>query len=433
MSTQGKNSLSYKKKNVQRQNTPAVGVKSISFAHEFVNAGEDAILYNTLNVPTAWAESGLSNPSGSELLAAQLNAFAKNVEVSSSARGYIQKSEYIVQSSGIFFKNITSLANEVFEVSVSDVLVSGNRLVDIKQINVDGELLDTTTDFNLGIAVDAFNEEVLVFREGLQMFRSDNNDSSGATGNFYYLDPDGSGKSSVIRFFEAADGDEPIKISGNIADDPNLSTFQEIQKLQGQIDSMIPTLAGLAGVPTTDFQSTPNNVDLKFFGDLLVSLSKDSGKVGDVKTSMLTEAQFQELHGQTWVLMDGRSVTGSTYETITGSSTIPDARGQFLRGKNNGRSDGQQNPDGDIALGTQTTDKFDSHNHGGGDHTHTALEWGNFNNPTSSAARNRIAASSNPRRNDVIIGDSGTIVNTEGGNETAPKNITINYFIKINS
>ena len=46
---------------------------------------------------------------------------------------------------------------------------------------------------------------------------------------------------------------------------------------------------------------------------------------------MLTEAQFQTEIGDSWVLMDGRDVSGSRYATLTGSNTIPDATGCFLR------------------------------------------------------------------------------------------------------
>ena len=57
-------------------------------------------------------------------------------------------------------------------------------------------------------------------------------------------------------------------------------------------------------------------------------------KIGDVKQSFLTEAEFQAEHDDTWVLCDGRDVIGSDYailkegDAIT-SHNIPDARGQF--------------------------------------------------------------------------------------------------------
>src|ERR1700761_330867 len=77
--------------------------------------------------------------------------------------------------------------------------------------------------------------------------------------------------------------------------------------------------------------------------------------VGSIVDSLLTEAQFQAQLGNpnpaTWILADGRNVAGSTYTDITGNSNIPDFRGLFRRGKNNGRADGFQNPDGEIGLG----------------------------------------------------------------------------------
>jgi hypothetical protein len=59
--------------------------------------------------------------------------------------------------------------------------------------------------------------------------------------------------------------------------------------------------------------------------------SRDSGKVGDVMHSMLTEEQFIAENGSGWILADGRSVVGTRYHTITGNANIPDARGRYLR------------------------------------------------------------------------------------------------------
>lgn len=277
MSVQAKNQLSFKKQNVIEQNIPHIGVKSLNFAHEFSSSGESAILFSSLNAPSSWLESGLINPSGASILSAQLQIFKGNVSVTSSARGLIQKTEYVVKNSGIFFKNITSLANEIFEVSVSDVMVAGKAIVDMRTIRVEGTLLDTQTDFLIGYDVDVFNEELVVFRDGIQLFRSDDNDDSGLTGNYHYLDTDNTGRSSVIRFFEPAVGDEPILVisSGGIVDTANVSTFQQIENLAGQIDNVIPTVAALAGVPESSFRAAPNNVDLRQFGQRVVDLEAD--------------------------------------------------------------------------------------------------------------------------------------------------------------
>jgi len=124
---------------------------------------------------------------------------------------------------------------------------------------------------------------------------------------------------------------------------------------------------------------------------------------------MLTEAQFQSINGPSWVLMDGRSIAGSAYATLTGSGTIPDARGMVLRGKNNGRSDGNENPDGDSALGLYQGDQFRSHTHSGVPITPSNVGAGGG----------------------AVVGFNGN-TGSSGGNETRMKNITVNHFIKIN-
>jgi hypothetical protein len=149
---------------------------------------------------------------------------------------------------------------------------------------------------------------------------------------------------------------------------------------------------------------------------------------------MLTEAQFQAQNGTGWVLMDGRNVSGSAYATITGSTTVPDARGMILRGKNNGRSDGSQNPDGDSSLGAYQGDNFGSHRHnygpdGGTDGTHNRQVVFN-SSPTGGSGSSPIGFGQ------AFNGGGGSghwmgIYNS-GGNETRMRNITVNHFIKIN-
>jgi hypothetical protein len=147
-----------------------------------------------------------------------------------------------------------------------------------------------------------------------------------------------------------------------------------------------------------------------------IPASRLSG-IGDIVASLLAEAQFQAARGQGWVLADGRSAAGSMYQTVTGQSAIPDLRGVFLRGRNDGgsaagvRNDGKQNPDPILPLGGYQADMFASHNHGStlvldlaGSHSYQAGPYAI--NPTDSPAA--------------------------GGNETRPKNVTVNFFVRIN-
>ena len=83
--------------------------------------------------------------------------------------------------------------------------------------------------------------------------------------------------------------------------------------------------------------------------------------IGTVLTSVLTPEEFAQLSGErgfdprasAWALADGRSVEGSRFTTITLRRTVPDLRGLFLRGHNDGRSDGRQDPGPREADGYQ--------------------------------------------------------------------------------
>ena len=82
--------------------------------------------------------------------------------------------------------------------------------------------------------------------------------------------------------------------------------------------------------------------------------------IGATKSAKITEAQFQTQMGTGWVLMDGQTSAVSAYETLTGNSTVPDARATVLRMKDNGAG---LDPAGDPALGSFQADTLESHTH----------------------------------------------------------------------
>lgn len=146
--------------------------------------------------------------------------------------------------------------------------------------------------------------------------------------------------------------------------------------------------------------------------------------IGSIIPSMLTETQFQSLNGTGWILMDGRNVSGSVYESVTGFASVPDARGAVLRCKNNSRGDGFQNPAGDLALGTFENDQFQGHYH---------------QNDVNANGGSEGFQSGGAIGNGFNLTTFATTVTTDGSNgtprigpETRVKNITINYFIRIN-
>lgn len=136
-----------------------------------------------------------------------------------------------------------------------------------------------------------------------------------------------------------------------------------------------------------------------------------SSHIGDIKPSMLTESEYQANFGTSWVLAKGQNVAGSQYSIITGRNSLPDLRGVFPRGKNNGAT---TNPAGDLALGTYQADEIKSHQH-------------YYYVP-------QLNATGGPSMDYAYSTGFiwGRWTDASGGAESRPRNITVNYFIKIN-
>lgn len=141
--------------------------------------------------------------------------------------------------------------------------------------------------------------------------------------------------------------------------------------------------------------------------------------VGSFIHSILSEAQFQSQVGTGWILADGRSISGSALATLSGFTTAPDARGIFMRGRNNGRSTTTGNSTGAVALGSYEADTLKTHFHnlnGVSGVTHLTETGGDIATDDGSELA----------RPDVFVTDS------VGDTETKPRNITTNIFLRIN-
>lgn len=151
--------------------------------------------------------------------------------------------------------------------------------------------------------------------------------------------------------------------------------------------------------------------------------------VGSVQEALLTETQFQSIRGVGWVLADGRNVAGSQFHTITGLTVIPDYRGVHARGKNNGRSDGKENPGGDLALGASQGDDYKQHNHSATQTSPFPIVPGHTNNTTDQDIGNtRYRA----RLNIPGVTVFGAMSTYPGGTQQVVRCVTVNYFIRIN-
>jgi microcystin-dependent protein len=136
-----------------------------------------------------------------------------------------------------------------------------------------------------------------------------------------------------------------------------------------------------------------------------------------------------------WLICDGRTVSRTTYSDLfeaigtshgsgDGSTTfnLPDLRGVFLRGLDSGRG-----LDTGRALGSYQADELKSHNHTESIALNIATvdldiyKSGNVNS-SGRAANIPGISSSNQRRG---------ITDLSGGTEARPKNVAVNYIIKI--
>lgn len=190
-------------------------------------------------------------------------------------------------------------------------------------------------------------------------------------------------------------------------------------------------------IESVQFRAPVAESPLENIGGGVNYLLKHIFAVGDICHSMQTLAQFQASHSTDWVLADGSAVPGSTYATNIGAN-VPDLRGLILRGKNNARADGKQNPDGEIALGAYTADRQGAHTHGvsdpGHSHQQDGYQFGASYGSDNTTQNPFVDPTGTPSRVDTVVGTGLTVLNsgTNIGADNAPKTATVNYFIRIN-
>ncbi len=280
MSVLGKNTLSIRKKDVKEQKSIGVGFKKIVFAHK-ATLGETGINLTALVAPSEMSSVGFVNPNSSELTDANLLFYRKNLTIISSVKGpLVDFLSYTVPSSSrIAFNGFTAEDGEIFVGVIDPSAKTELRAVDASALVATGTLAVGVTDFNAGTPFEINKYpltqlgSVIVFRNGVQQFRNTGNTAT-PDGNYYEVSA-GGGLGTVIRFNNAPVGiDDNILVVSNglLVERPDGSMMAAIENIAGQLDQVIPTVAALAGVPETDFQSAPNNVDLKAFGDSVLAM-----------------------------------------------------------------------------------------------------------------------------------------------------------------
>lgn len=151
----------------------------------------------------------------------------------------------------------------------------------------------------------------------------------------------------------------------------------------------------------------------------LADRAVDEGHVGEIRYSLLDLTTFQSLYGEKWELLAGQDITDPILTNQLGSK-LPDARGMFLRGMNNGRTDAFKDPQSGRTVGHYQSD-------GAGEHGHYLIDG------QGTGASNYVGALGPTKESPLKVGNEVGMTMTGPGivGETRPKNITVNAFVKV--
>ncbi len=168
-----------------------------------------------------------------------------------------------------------------------------------------------------------------------------------------------------------------------------------------------------------------------------ITKQNSSASAGDVKPWLGTSAPAG------WLKCNGAAVSrslyaalynviGTTYGAGDGSTTfnLPDFRGEFIRGLDDGRG-----VDASRALGSAQAESFASHNHTGTSDTHAGHSHGSpINNGSGGTgglgAYTTGAAAYFASTNTAGAHSHALTINNTGGTETRPRNQAALYVIK---
>jgi hypothetical protein len=297
MSVIAKGSKSLRKQDVAEQKSVSLSFKKIVFAHK-ASAGEAGINITSLTVPPEMSINGFSNPPTSAITNVNIYQHRNNVKIVSSLSGVLMPylSYNINSSTYIAFSGFTAAQGEIFTVYLDEVPTTSLSVVDGAPIIASGTLLAGQTDFNIGtpIEINKYSAQqigaVMVYIDRGLQYRKVGNISSG-DGDYIEV-PVAGGLGSLIRFdASASDRFVTVVSNGVVAERPDGSMAAMIENVQGQIDQIVPTVAALAGVSTTNFQISPNNVDLKQFGDTVLQHDTIINLLKTVSIPTVTEWQ----------------------------------------------------------------------------------------------------------------------------------------------
>lgn len=285
MATTAKSTRSKKRSDLKSQRTPSVGFSNLLFAHE-ATAGDRIIDLTNLNPP-----SGAIIDDVSKLVAARINDYRRSLRLfNGSGKRLLEGVSYAIRGNTKIELLSDPSAFEIFIGEIDAAPNTGLQVVGTKRILRTGTITANATDINVGDFFpvgDNLDEQVgavMLFVSGVQFMRNDGNVDSATVlaasgfpdGNYQEIDA-GAGFGTLLRLNtdETSGLDRSYIVIGtsNLVDNPEISTFDQLERHAGIIDRMADQLADTSGKPKQNFLAgAPSNALLKAFGDTVLAM-----------------------------------------------------------------------------------------------------------------------------------------------------------------
>lgn len=185
-------------------------------------------------------------------------------------------------------------------------------------------------------------------------------------------------------------------------------------------------------IEETDFRSAVSEPLIKKIGSNINSLidsSSETYQIGTMFWAYLDESEVQSALDATWVLCDGRNISGSDLSTLTGFTTLPDTRQRFIRGVDNG---GGVDPDAPRAINSLQTSDIQSHLHNMISND-PSLDVAGVPSPSIPFIGTRWSNGQTIRSINTGSRFGLTSLSTSSDSESYPHNITFGLYIKIDN
>lgn len=279
MAATGKKSIHYTKRDLDTSKSIALGFKNIKFYHE-PTEGDTVIDLTSLAFPSSGTPAGAANPSVTELSEANLLFNRNSFILISSLSGVLDFDSYEFTSNTKITLAEGTLEGELFTGVIYNTPRTGLQVLDgipgvtTATLLAGADEVVTNTSFarnaNPGSQIGA----VMVLMDGQLLLRNSGNATAapGADGNYEEV---GTGASaSSIKFNTTYGTDREIIIlpTPQFTVAPNDTVLGLIEKVAGENNKIIPTVAALAGVAESTFTSAPSAVDGSNFGQRVIDL-----------------------------------------------------------------------------------------------------------------------------------------------------------------